>query len=117
MCPMKLLILCAVAAVVGGEALAGGVDYGSVLRGSADTYVGELVAGPPRYVPAALPALGRLLFGGPLGRTGAGIEFGNGTSSLTSYILRNDVVGSHVASMTRHNRRLGTKKRCEATWE
>jgi opacity protein-like surface antigen len=38
--------------------------------------------------------------GGQLGRTGAGIDFGNGTASLTSYILRNDVVGSHVADWT-----------------
>jgi len=46
---MRLLILCAVAAVIGGEALAGGSIDGSVL-GPADTYVGEPMARPPRYV-------------------------------------------------------------------
>lgn len=102
MCPMRLLILCAVAAVIGGEALAGGSIDGSVLRGSADTYSGEPMAQPPRYLPAA-PVYRRwegLYVGGQLGRTGAGIDFGNGTASLTSYILRNDVVGSHVSDWT-----------------
>jgi opacity protein-like surface antigen len=98
---MGLLVLCAVAAVMGGEALAGSID-GSVLRGSADTYRGEPVALPPRYEPAA-PVYRRwdgFYVGGHLGRTGAGIDFGNGTASLTSYILRNDVVGPHVADWT-----------------
>jgi hypothetical protein len=99
MYPMRLLILCAVAAVIGGEALAGGSIDGSVLRGSADTYRGEPMAGPPRYVPAA-PVYRRwegFYVGGQLGRTSAGIDFGNSTASLTSYLLRNDVVGPHVA--------------------
>ena len=97
--PMRLLILCAVAAVIGGEALAGGSIDGSVLRGSADTYVGEPMARPPRYVPAA-PVYRRwegFYVGGQLGRTGAGIDFSNSTAPLTNYILRNDVVGPHVA--------------------
>ena len=98
---MRLLTLCAVAALIGGEALAGSID-GSVLRGSADTYSGEPTAAPPRYVPAA-PLYRRwegVYLGGQLGRTGAGIDFGSGTASLTSYILRNDVVGPHVADWT-----------------
>ena len=48
------------------------------------------MARPPRYVPAA-PVYRRwegFYVGGQLGRTGAGIDFGNGTASLTSYILR-----------------------------
>jgi outer membrane immunogenic protein len=99
---MKLLVLCAVAAVIGGDALAGGSIEGSVLRGSANTYDGEPMAAPPRYVPAA-PIYRRwdgFYVGGQLGRTGAAIDFGNSTASLTSYILRNDVVGSHVAGWT-----------------
>jgi hypothetical protein len=57
------------------------------------------MAGPPRYVPAA-PVYRRwegFYVGGQLGRTSAGIDFGNSTASLTSYLLRNDVVGPHVA--------------------
>lgn len=60
------------------------------------------MAQPPRYVPAA-PVYRRwegFYLGGQLGRTGAGIDFGNSTASLTSYILRNDVVGPHVADWT-----------------
>jgi opacity protein-like surface antigen len=94
---MGLLVLCAVAAVMGGEALAGSID-GSVLRGSADTYRGEPVALPPRYEPAA-PVYRRwegFYVGGHIGRTGAGVDFGNSTAPLTSYLLRNDVVGPHV---------------------
>src|SRR5215207_4998049 len=96
--PMRLLILCAVAAVIGGEALAGGSIDGSVL-GPADTYVGEPMARPPRYVPAA-PVYRRwegFYVGGQLGRSGAGIDFSKSTAPLTNYILRNDVVAPHVA--------------------
>jgi outer membrane immunogenic protein len=96
--PIRLLVLCAVAAVIGGDTLAGSFD-GSVLRGSADVYNGEPAPPPPRYVPAA-PAYRRwegFYVGGQLGRTSAGIDFGKGTASLTNYILRNDVVGPHVA--------------------
>jgi opacity protein-like surface antigen len=99
--PLRLLACCAVAGVIGSQALAGSLD-GSVLRGSANTYDGEPVAPPPRFVPGS-PLYRRwegVYVGGQLGRTGAGIDFGNGTASLTDYILRNDVVGAHVSGWT-----------------
>ncbi|MEA3027171.1 MAG: outer rane immunogenic protein [Alphaproteobacteria bacterium] len=98
---MRLLILCAVAAVFGSQALAGSID-GSVLRGSADVYNGEPVAPPPRFLPGS-PLYQRwqgVYFGGHVGLTNAGIDFGNGTKSLIDYILRDDVVGTHVAGWT-----------------
>ena len=100
--PMRLLVLlCAVAAVVGGQALAGSFD-GAVLRGSADTYDGEPVAPPRRFVPGS-PLYQRwegVYFGGQVGLTSASIDFGHGTASLIDYILRNDIVGAHVSGWT-----------------
>jgi outer membrane immunogenic protein len=99
--PMRLFVLCAVAAVIGSQALAGSID-GSVLRGSADTYNGEPVAPPARFQPGSrlYERWQGVYFGGHLGIAGAGVDFGNGTRSLIDYILRNDVVGTHVTDWT-----------------
>ena len=100
--PVRLLVFCAAAAIVGSQAFAGSID-GSVLRGSANgSYDGEPVAAPPRFVPGS-PVYRRwegVYFGGHAGIAGAGVDFGNGTRSLIDYILRNDVVGTHVADWT-----------------
>jgi hypothetical protein len=97
---MRLILLCAVAALAGGQALAADPMDGSVLRGS--TYGGEPVAAPPLFVPGS-PVYRRwegVYFGAHAGLAGAGVDFGNGTRSLIDYILRNDVVGTHVRDWT-----------------
>jgi outer membrane immunogenic protein len=101
---MSLFVLCAAAVFAEGAALAGPFDE-SVLRGSALAY-GDGSAVQPRYVPGT-PAYYRwegLYLGGQAGYTGASVDFGNGTASLIDYILRNDVVGTHVAGWTTLNK-------------
>jgi opacity protein-like surface antigen len=99
---MRLFVLCAVAVVTAGQALAASFDA-SVLRGSASaSYDGEPVPAPSRFVPRP-PSYWRwegFYVGGQVGTTGTGIDFGNGTRSLIDYILRNDVVGTHVTDWT-----------------
>src|SRR3954451_8559711 len=99
---MRLFALCAVAVAAAGQALAGSFD-GAVLRGpSSSSYAGEPVPAPPRFLPRP-PSYWRwegFYVGGQVGLMGAGIDFGNGTSSLIDYILRNDVVLGHVSDWT-----------------
>ena len=99
---MRLFVLCAVATIVGGPAFAGPIDA-SVLRGSsAAAYEGEPVAPPRRFEPVT-PVYRRwqgFYLGGHVGMGNAGVDFGQGTASLIDYILRNDVVGTHVVDWT-----------------
>ena len=99
---MSLFVLCAAVVQAGGAALAGPFDE-SVLRGSsALAYSGEPAALEPRYVPGT-PAFYRwegFYLGGHAGYSSASMDFGSGTASLISYILRNDVVGNHVLNWT-----------------
>jgi opacity protein-like surface antigen len=99
--PTSLFVLCVAAVVVGSDALAGPLDE-SILRGSAEASYGDESASRPSFVPGT-PIRYRwegLYFGAHAGYTGAGVDFGNGTGSLVDYILRNDVVGTHVSGWT-----------------
>ena len=97
----RLFVISAVAAISGGNAFAGSLDE-SVLRGSADAYYGDALPVRPRFVPGT-PVSFRwqgLYLGAHGGYSNAGADFGSGTSSLIGYILRNDVVLSHVQNWT-----------------
>jgi opacity protein-like surface antigen len=83
-----------------------------VLRGAEPAYGGEPTAPPPRFVPSA-PAYrrwGGLYFGGHIGLADSSTDFGQGTDSQVAYILRNDVVGPHVAGWTTLSKVDGTKQ-------
>jgi outer membrane immunogenic protein len=83
-----------------------------VLRGAEQPYGGEPTAPPPRFVPAA-PAYrrwGGLYFGGQIGLADSSTDFGQGTESQIAYLLRNDVVGPHVAGWTTLSKVDGTKQ-------
>jgi opacity protein-like surface antigen len=80
-----------------------------VLPGS--DYHGEPVAPTPRYVPG-WPQYRRwegFYFGGHIGLGDGSTDFGQGTASQVAYILRNDVVGSHVSDWTTLSKVDGTK--------
>jgi outer membrane immunogenic protein len=83
-----------------------------VLRGSEQPYGGEPTAPPPRFVPGtpAYPRWGGLYVGGHIGLADSSTDFGQGTESQVAYILRNDVVGSHVANWTTLAKVDGTKQ-------
>ena len=99
---MSLFAFCVAAVIVGSDALAGSLDE-SILRGSAVAPYGDEASAPqPRFVPGS-PARYRwdgFYVGGHVGHTSGGADFGNSTASLIDYILRNDVVGTHVAGWT-----------------
>lgn len=91
------VVLCVAAAADSGAAFAGSLD--DVLRGSKYDTVAQA---PPRYVPGK-PTYFRwegFYAGAQYGRSFAGMDFGSGTQSLIDYILRNDVVGTHVSNWT-----------------
>jgi opacity protein-like surface antigen len=93
------LALCAAAVVAGSDALAGFDE--PVLRGSSAVAYAK-PPGLPRYVPGS-PVRYRwdgFYVGGQAGYSNAGFDLGTGTASLLDFILRNDVVGSHVADWT-----------------
>lgn len=97
--PMSLFVISVAAAIGGSNALAGSLDD-SILRGSADSAYGDDSA--PRYVPGT-PLRYRwegLYLGGQIGYSSASIDFAKGASSMIQYILRQDVVGTHVADWT-----------------
>ena len=97
--PISLFVLCATAVIAGSEARAGAFEE-MLLRGStvAASYGGDA----PRHVPSAriYYRWEGLYAGGHFGYSGAGVDFGNGTQSLIDYLLRNDVVGTHVSNWT-----------------
>ena len=53
---------------------------------------------------------GGLYFGGHIGLADGSTDFGQGTESQIAYILRNDVVGDHVAGWTTLSKVDGTKQ-------
>src|SRR5665213_63386 len=85
---------------------------GSVLRGSEPAYGGEPTAPPPRFVPAppTYRRWGGLYFGGHIGLADSSTDFGQGTESQIAYLLRNDIVGPHVAGWTTLSKEDGTKQ-------
>lgn len=76
------------------------------------SYGGEPTAPPPRFVPAAptYPRWGGLYFGGHIGLADGSTDFGQGTQSQVAYILRNDIVGTHVSDWTTLSKVDGTKQ-------
>jgi opacity protein-like surface antigen len=82
-----------------------------VLRGS-EPYGGEPTAPPPRFVPSP-PTYRRwegFYVGGHIGLADSSTDFGQGTESQIAYLLRNDVVGPHVAGWTTLSKVDGTKQ-------
>jgi outer membrane immunogenic protein len=85
---------------------------GPVLRGAEPAYGGEPTAPPPRFVPGA-PIYRRwagFYFGGHIGLADSSTDFGQGTEAQIAYLLRNDVVGPHVANWTTLSKVEGTKQ-------
>lgn len=94
----SVVALCLVAAAVGSGAQAGSLDD-SVLRGTAvASYADDEPVRPINFAQRSAPRFRWQGFyaGGQVGYSSAGVDFGHGTQSLIDFILRNDVVGTHV---------------------
>jgi len=93
---LRPVLLCAMAFGVAAPAMAADPGpLGDILRGSDVPMARPYQPGTPTYF-----RWDGLYFGGQIGRTEAGADFSAGVQSLVAYILRNDVVGDHVANWT-----------------
>jgi outer membrane immunogenic protein len=108
-----------VGAIVGGLigalatiASANAADPAQILRGPQPSYDDPVVAPQPHFVPGQ-PTYRRwagFYFGAHLGMADGATDFGNGTQSQVDYLLRNDVVDSHVSGWTTLSKVDGTKQ-------